>query len=197
MKVIGLTGGVGTGKTTVARLLEREFGAYLILTDEIAKEMMEPGGISYQLVTEYFGPTVVGTDGKINRTKLAQIVFADKEKLKLLNSFSHPFVKEYVLNEIEKIKNMQSHSMIIVETALLIEAGYMSFCDEVWVVTASLNNRRDRLKLSRGYTDEKIDSILQSQVSEDAYLQCAKQVIVNDEGESQIREQITKMIATK
>lgn len=194
MKVIGLTGGVGSGKTTVANLLKKEWNAYLINTDEVAKELMQPGKISYQLVVEHFGTKILNEKGEIDRPKLAKVVFSDQKELEILNSFSHPYVEKYVLQTIEREKKSNQYPLLIVETALLIEAGYERCCDEVWYVTVSDATRRKRLKESRGYTDQKIDDIMKNQLNEEEFRAHADKVLVNEDEVDKIIQKLHEMV---
>ena len=190
MKVIGLTGSVGSGKSTVAKMMEEKFHAYVIYTDEVAKDFMKPGQVSYQLTLNYFGTNILFENGEIDRGKLASIVFQDEKKLATLNSFIHPYVKEYVLETIEKVKESGVHSYCVVETALLLQAGYTGFCDEIWIVTLMDEIRRKRLKESRGYSDEKIDSILKNQLSEQKLRDAATHIIENNGDIDKLEQEI-------
>ncbi|BBF42571.1 dephospho-CoA kinase [Lachnospiraceae bacterium KM106-2] len=194
MKVIGLTGGIGSGKSTVANVLKEKFHAYLILTDDVARELMEPGGASYQAVVAYFGTQILTESGEIDRKALANIVFADQEKLETLNSLTHPLVMDYVLKKTEEIKKEGRYSCIVVESALLIQAGYIPYCDEVWYVRVPDDIRRTRLKSSRGYSDEKIDAILQKQMSNEEFELHATKIIDNDGECTQIMKKIEKIL---
>ena len=153
MKVIGITGGIGSGKSLVARIMQDKYGARYIDTDQIAREQMEPGGASYDGVVQYFGREILLEDGRIDRTKLAQIVFEQKDKLQKLNELTHPQVLIAVNNEIETAKAEGNVPYVLIETALMIEAGSDYICDQVWYVHAP-EERRNRLK-HRNYTDEK------------------------------------------
>lgn len=197
MKIIGLMGGVGSGKSTVADILEKEYGAHLIITDDIAKKLSEKGGESYQMIVSYFGNEILGEDGAINRKKLSGIVFADKEKLKKLNSFTHPLVMKYVVNEIEQIKVDNEHKTIeekipyvVIETALLIEAGYRNLCDTVWYVAVDEEIRKQRLMSSRGYSEEKIAAILKNQMSDKDFGDNCDIVLYNNGNIDDLRKEI-------
>lgn len=197
MRVIGLTGQVGSGKSTIAKKMEQELGAYLILTDDIAKRLMEPGQVSYNLVVGHFGSDILDEKNKINRKKLGGIVFHDKEQLKILNSFTHPYVAEVVQEEIDRVKMVNQATAIVIETALLFEAGYEYLCDEIWCVSISDPVRRARLKESRGYTEEKIDSILKNQMEEkELYNKCTK-IIYNNGEIQEIMGHIQLMLVNK
>lgn len=180
MKVIGLTGGIGSGKSRVADLLQNEFLAYVIYTDEIAKDQMKQGGCSFEKVVKQFGSEILDDSGEIDRNKLAKTIFQKEELVKLLNSLTHPNVHLEVLRQIEEVKSKDKlYSAIIVETALLFEAGYQDFCDEIWYVHAPIADRIKRLKESRGYSEEKIDSIIRKQKSEEFFLKNSTVIIEN------------------
>ena len=96
MKVYGITGGAGTGKSEVIKMLQQNFGGCVIMSDEVARELMQKGNISYQLIVEYFGRDILMDDGEIDRKKLADHVFNNKEALEKLNSMTHPYVKDEI-----------------------------------------------------------------------------------------------------
>lgn len=196
MKVIGLTGGVGSGKSTVADIITKHFKVYVIYTDEIAREQMEVGGVSYHRVVREFGDGILKENGEIDRAKLASIVFADEKKLLRLNDLTHPEVLKEVLATIEQLKREGSYQAVLIETALLKEAGYVSFCDEVWYVYASEQVRRERLKKGRGYSDEKIDGLFAKQKKEAEFLEYCTKTIENgaDASKESILQQIQQMI---
>ena len=184
-KIIGLTGGVGCGKSTVVKLLQKNYRSHAILTDDVAREQMLPGGIAYQRVVEEFGAGILAADGTVDRAKLAEIVFADSGALARLNALTHPPVTEYVLQQIEEEREKNRYQLLIIETALLIEGGYDAFCDEVWYVYATEEERRLRLKRSRGYSDEKIDALFARQCPEADFFGVATQVVNNSDGRTE------------
>ncbi len=181
MRVIGLTGGIGSGKSWVAEAISKALSWEVIYTDDVAREQMKKGGESYFAVVKEFGDGILDKSGEIDRSRLSKIVFEDKTKLEKLNSLTHPLVRTYVLNQIAKFREEKKEAVLI-ETALLIEAGYQEFCDEVWYVHAPETQRRERLKASRGYSDEKVDSLFLKQRKEEEFLQIATKVIENPDG---------------
>lgn len=192
MRVVGLTGGIASGKTKVAGILKEYFRMKVIYTDEIARMQMMQGGSSYPFVVEEFGREILLSDGEINRAKLASIVFGN-ETLKLkLNELTHPRVKISVLEEIRELSKCDNYRAVFVETALLIEAGYTEFCDEVWYVHALESERRERLFLSRGFTKDKIENILSGQCTEEEFYRYADHVIKN--GNQVTEEEIIRQI---
>jgi dephospho-CoA kinase len=180
IKIIGLTGGVGSGKSTVANMMQKDFQARVIIADEIGYMAMKPGETSYQEIVSNFGTGILEENQEINRQKLADIVFQNDEKLKLLNSIIHPFVHNYVLRVIEDVKQNKSANYIVVESAILIEAGYQGICDEIWHVAVDDQIRRERLKQNRGYTEEKINAIVKKQMAESEYNKYATRIIYNN-----------------
>lgn len=180
MKVIGITGGVGCGKSFIMEQLQERYQAGIILTDLVAHDLMEPGGVSYQEIVAYFGTKILEPDGKINRQALGSIVFQDKEALLKLNSITHPNVKKEVIRRIEEMKRAKEVSIIMVEAALLIEEHYDEICDELWFIDASDEVRIKRLMEKRGYTKEKCLSIMSNQLQRERFLEHCQRVIYND-----------------
>ena len=200
MIFIGITGGVGAGKSAVLSYLKELDGVRVMLSDEIAHELMEPGTEGLRRVSEalgagflkeegsdcynrlkelFAGEPIWLEDGHFDRPALAGVIFSNEKKRELLNEVVHPAVKEYVLNAVKEAKK-DGLFMLVLEAALLIEEGYGEICDELWYIYASEEVRRRRLKSSRGYSDEKIDSIFASQLKEDEYRRHCKEVIDND-----------------
>lgn len=177
MKVIGLTGGIGSGKSTVAKLCQEYFKVAVIETDQVAREQMMPGGCSYDEVINEFGTSILQTNGEINRAFLAKLIFEDPDKVKKINEITHPKVKEYTQKEIKRLRDTMQYEAVLVETALLFEAEFDKFCDETWCVYAMEETRRARLCNTRGYSNEKIDAILLNQdKEEDVKKQCTHQI---------------------
>jgi len=194
MKVIGLTGGIGSGKSTVADILREKYNACILDTDSIAKRQMEPGGESYRLVVEHFGEEILSPDGRIDRQKLADIIFRDAGKRLKINQLTHPIVLEEVKKEIESRRKSGITRYLVVETALMIESGYDYICDEVWYVYAPEEQRRRRLKESRGYSDEKIDSIMANQKKEEEFRAKYNKVIENTSDRQHLEKQVDDLI---
>lgn len=190
MKIIGITGGVGSGKSTIANLLKEEFNAKLFIADDIAKEFMEKGKESYIKVVEYFGKDILDKDDNINRKLLADIVFSDKEKLQKLNSFTHETVVNYLKLQIENLKKENTENFIVIETALMKETNVDKMCDEVWYIYTNEDIRRERIKKSRNYTDEKIDNIIRNQKSDEYFRQFCTKEINNNQTIDKILKQI-------
>lgn len=185
MKVIGVTGGIGAGKSTIIQMAKENFPVAVILTDDVAKKQMEPGGCSYTEVVKTFGSEILDEDGWINRNRLAAIVFLDHDKLKQLNQITHPNVWDETITRIQDFRNDPRIMAVLVETALLFDAGFDRMCDETWYIDASESTRRRRLMASRGYTKEKVDEIFQRQHFIEQAKEKSDYVIMNEDGMEQ------------
>ncbi|MBQ0042981.1 MAG: dephospho-CoA kinase [Lachnospiraceae bacterium] len=179
MIVIGVTGGVGSGKSALLEKIAEKYRCRIIYSDDAAKQTEKPGGLSYESIVELLGKDILDEEGVIINSKMAAKIFADSELLKKTNAIIHPAVKQYILNEIEAEKELGKVELFIIEAALLIEDGYDKICDELWYVYAPTEIRRARLKESRGYTDEKIDRMFDSQLTEEEFRKGCKRVIDN------------------
>lgn len=181
--VIGLTGGIASGKTHVAEIVSEICKTVFINTDLISKRQMEDDYV-HDAVVNSFGEEILDNEKKIDRNKLGVIVFNDENKLKLLNGITHPYVTEFVEKEIERIKNDGETELILLETALLASVGYDKYCDEVWYIFCPEKDRIERMKKDRGYSLEKIKSILSKQMSEKEYKVNCTRIIDNGDGVS-------------
>lgn len=176
MKVIGVTGGIGAGKTVVLSLLKQHFNAEVILADVVAHELMKPGGKSYTGIVNEFGARILDHNRVIDKKILSEIIFRDAEKRSRLNQLVHPLVKKEIIRRIAESKQ----ELVVVEAALLIEDHYDEICDELWYIHASKEKRITRLIEDRGYSEAKCHSIMDSQLSEEEYRKHCNRVIDND-----------------
>ena len=154
MRVIGVTGGVGAGKSTVLGILEKEFQAYVIQADQLGHILMEPGEECYDAVIALFGKEIIKKDKTIDRRRISDVVFTDKDMLLKLNGIIHPAVKQRILRLLGEQKEA-GRGICVVEAALFLEENYQEFCDEVWYVYTEEEIRIQRLMESRGYSREK------------------------------------------
>lgn len=192
--VIGLTGGVGAGKSSVLSWMREAYGAYIIMTDEVGHRLMEPGGASYERLREAYGAQILSRDGAICREKLAEIVFRDAESVKKVNGMVHPLVKAAVKREIEEAKREGQYSYVVVESALLQEGGLLELCDTVWYLYASLEVRVKRLMDARGYTKERCLSVVDRQLSDAAFRRMADAIIDNSGNFNDTKRQIARLL---
>lgn len=185
MRVIGITGGVGSGKSEVLRLLKEEFGAKLFMADEIAHEVMEPGGEACRRIEEVFGTEYLKPDGSVDRQKMAALIFKDAKALETMNSIVHPAVWKRIEDGIQTAPER----LVVVEAALFDEEHNRLF-DEVWYIYTSRENRISRLMASRGYSREKCLDIMSNQKSEEEFQAMADRVIDNNQTVEDVKRQI-------
>ena len=194
MKIIGITGGVGAGKTTLLTALNEVIPSYILLSDEAAHKVEMSGTNCFNELINLLGKDVLSDDGEIDKKKMASMIFSDGELLSKINAIVHPAVKKYILNEIKKEKDKNEKELFFIEAALLIECGYKEIVDEMWYVYASDDVRRRRLKESRSYSDEKIDNIFASQLSDEEFRKNSDFVIDNSGTVEDSISQIIKRI---
>ena len=181
MKTIGITGGVGSGKSAVLEYIAEKYNALVIYADKLAYELESPGHICYDRIVELLGRDILDSDGFINKIAMAEKIFADNDLLREVNDIVHPAVKDYITDRIRRELEYDEYDYFVLEAALLIEEKYYEILDEFWYVRADEDVRRQRLRSSRGYSDEKIDSIMDSQLDDQTYMKYCKYVIDNSE----------------
>lgn len=194
MKVIGITGGVGAGKSAILHYLEDVHKAKVIEADKVGHLLMEPGGACYYGIVEKFGSGILNGDQTINREKLGKIVFAEESLLQELNKIVHPRVKSYIVSEIAKERAYHRFDLFVIEAALLLEDHYDVICDEIWYIDTDAEVRARRLKQSRGYSDEKIAGIMANQKSADEFRKACQAVIDNSGSLESTYEQIDRRL---
>jgi dephospho-CoA kinase len=177
MNTIGITGGIGSGKSEVCGYLRNEFDAAVIFTDNVGHDVMKPGQDCQKKIIEYFTDEILNDDGSINRKKLGDIVFNDNKKLELLNSIVHPAVWQEVDRRIEKARN-EGRQFAVLETALP-DGEFTKRCDEIWYVYSNREIRIKRLIASRDITEEKAESIMKNQLSEEEFRKICDFVVDN------------------
>lgn len=181
MKFIGITGGVGAGKSAILDYLKNKPDTKVMLADEIAHELMVPGTQCYDRLKAEFGTEdIYQKDGFFDRIKLAQVIFSDDEKRKKLNWIVHPAVRKYVIGQAAYERKEGRIKLLVLEAALLIEEHYDEICDELWYIYTSEENRRIRLKKQRNYSDEKINEIFNSQLTDEKFRKACRVVIDNN-----------------
>ncbi|MEZ4787692.1 MAG: dephospho-CoA kinase [Flavobacterium haoranii] len=173
-KIIGLTGGIGSGKSTVAKyLISKEIPVYI--ADDEARKLMQSKAVINAIV-KVFGPEVLGNDGLLDRKALANIVFNDKEKLALLNGIVHPKVKKHFEAWVEKNK---THPFVVKEVAILFETQGHLQCDKTILVTAPLDVRIERTMKRDDVTKEEVLIRIQNQLPDEEKVKLADYVIQN------------------
>ena len=190
MAVIGITGGIGAGKSTVLNVLSALPGVRVEEADRVGHLVMEPGTEGFRKIRAHFGTQVLERDGRIDRRTLAEIVFSDRQELAWLNSVIHPAVKEWFRREIRLERERGRLRLFIIEAALLIEDHYEELCEEFWYIYTEPEIRRARLKESRGYSDEKIDAIFRKQCTDAEFRTHCAQVIDNNSTKEAVYERV-------
>ena len=200
--VLGITGGAGSGKTTVVKCIQKIAPVVFLHCDVIAHELMQPKGASYNALIEAFGESILEEKMTediplISRQKLAKIAMATKESRIRLNEITHPLVREAVEQKMDVLVQEQFQGIVIIEAALLIEAGYKEICDELWYIYAPIDDRKRRMRQNRGYTEQKIEHILAGQLSEEQFRANADVVIKNpDRTKEEENKELSKQIIT-
>lgn len=191
LRTIGLTGGIGSGKSEVSRIL-CSMGVNIINADEVSHEAYSPGSSGWRKVVDAFGKDMVRKDGTINRTKLGDLVFADSDKLALLNSIVHPITRMFVCNRIDNARKKQE-AVTVLEAAILIEANWDDMVDEVWVVTAPEQVRLNRVNQKTGLDIDSVKIRIFNQISEAERNQNAD-VLIDNSGSIDNLEVLVKEI---
>lgn len=194
MKIIGITGGVGAGKSEILAYIREHYNCQVILADNVAHQVEEPGQKCYNELVALLGADILNLDGTIQKTRMAAKIFADSRLLAKVNELVHPAVKEYILQKIAEKKKEGKLDFLFIEAALLIEDGYEQIVDELWYIYTKLDIRRERLKVSRAYSDEKINQILQGQLSEGEFRKHCKVVIDNSGSLAEAYQQIDEKL---
>ena len=194
--VLGITGGAGSGKTTVVECIKKLTSVIFLHCDVIAHELMQPKGASYDALIKEFGEGILEGE-EISRGKLAQIAMATKENRERLNKITHPFVRQAVEQRLEQLEQENFQGIVVIEAALLIEAGYKEICDSLWYVYAPIEDRKRRMRENRGYSKQKIEHILAGQLTEQQFRANVDVVIENlDIEKEKENEQLSKQIIT-
>ncbi len=192
-KILGITGGVGSGKSVVLTILQQDYDAAVIQADLVAHELTEPGQAAYGQIVAAFGKEILTPDGRIDRPALGRLVFAEEKKRRLLNRLTHPAVKREILRRIEESRR----PLLVIEAALLLEERYDEICDEIWYVYADRETRFARLLDSRGYTRERAQAIMDSQLSESEWRSRCQATIDNTGSVKQLRGALSRLLSER
>ncbi|HVN67121.1 MAG TPA: dephospho-CoA kinase [Candidatus Sulfotelmatobacter sp.] len=178
MKIIGLTGPIAAGKDEVVKILKRH-GAYVIDVDELAHQLYAPQTPVWHELVKVFGSKVLMRGGRINRKRLGEIVFADKQKLQALDRIVHPQLKEKVLQLIKSHQSsVSSRQIVVINAAVLKEIGLASYVDEVWAVIAPRAARLKRL-VKAGLSQQAARKMIDAQAPQTVYVKLADKLIRN------------------
>jgi len=189
MKTIGLTGGIGSGKSTVSQILAA-LGAFVIDADKVGHEIYLPGKEAWQHVTAAFGRDILAPDQTIDRKKLGALVFGSDEARKKLNGIVHPLMFQDIDRRIKAKRAEGFTKPIVIEAAILIEANWLPLADEVWLVVTNKNAVIDRVATQRGMAAKDTEARIASQLSDGERQKYAQVVIENDGSLEELRQKI-------
>ena len=179
MLIVGLTGGVASGKTAVSRVL-REEGAYIIDADQIARELVQPHKPAWNELVRAFGKEILQEDGSIHRRKLADKVFTDPEQRKVLNQILHPRIKEEMDRRTKEIGQKDPEAIVVIDAPLLVELGVYRKVDQLIVITSTQMQQMERLKERDGRSPEEALRLFSSQMPVEEKVKLADFVIRNE-----------------
>jgi dephospho-CoA kinase len=192
--VIGITGGVGSGKSLALNYLKETYPCVIYIADQIANDIKEPGSKINEELVKLLGPEILYEDGNVNKPVMAAKMFASKELTKKVNEIIHPAVKDYLTGAIKEAKKDENIKYIFIEAALLIEAGYKDILDEIWYVRRPFSERCKSLFETRGYSEEKIESIMNKQLSDGDFTRESDRIIENNGSIDELYEAVDKCI---
>jgi len=191
MKVIGLTGGIGSGKSTVSQFLA-ELGAVIIDADKVGHEALKPDSETWREVVAAFGKQILAPDGDIDRKKLGEIVFGEPEALAQLNRITHPQIEDMIKAQLEE-ERRRGVGVVVLEAPLLLEAGWTSLVDEVWVTVAPEPTVLRRLKKKVGLSEQESLARIRSQLPSEERIKHADVVIDTDCALEELRARVGEL----
>lgn len=191
--ILGITGGIGTGKSTVLNILKDKYGFTIYEADRIAKEIMEKGGLAYNKIIECFGKDILDEKSEIDKEKMSERVFNNKDNLDKLNNIVHPAVIEEIKSRINRDRE-KGREKFVIEAALLLESKCNEICDKVWYIYSDEETRIERLKCGRGLEEKQIERVMKNQLSETDFRERTDAVIDNSKSIDNTVMQIEKLL---
>ena len=192
MVVIGVTGGVGTGKSTVAGMFKR-LGAVVLDADAIAHRVMEPRRLAWREIAKTFGERMLNDDQTINRRRLASLVFSDEPSRRRLDAIIHPRVMREIRRHLHRLRGSRRIRAVVLDVPLLVEVGAQQFVDALVVVTAPPGVQRERLKRQHGWSEEETHARIAAQWKLSAKAALADHVVDNSDGVDATRTQVKRI----
>ena len=196
MEIIGLTGGIGTGKSTVSNFL-REQNFAIVDADLISREVVEPGKPLLKELEDAFGSEIINEDGSLNRKGLAAIVFNDVEQRKLMDSIMHKEILAEMRRCMEGYQEQGIHQGIIIDAPLLFEIGLEKWCDQVWLVTADMDIRIKRVCARDNAVPSEVEARIRNQMSDDEKRKLSDEILNNSGTLESLHKQITDLLTEK
>lgn len=191
MFVLGITGGIGCGKSTVAAIC-RDAGLPVIDADELSRQVTAAGGAALTELRDLFGPSVLDEQGALNRQRMARLVFSDRNKLDQLSAVIHRHVLDTMRAEVEKLREKKQRAVVL-DVPIPVKHGFLDLCDQVWVVWSSDEVRIARLN-RRGMGEEEARRRMAMQMSRDEYIALADHVIENDSSLDALRASVEALL---
>ena len=193
---IGLTGGIAAGKSMVSELLAK-LGAWILDADAISREVVEPGTEGLKAVAAEFGEKVLLPDGTLDRRALGAEVFGDPQKLERLNGILHPIIKAEMLRRAAEIEEQHPEDIVIFDVPLLIESGWQDVADEVWLVSAPVEQRIRRIAMRDGLDEKQAMERISAQMTDEQKAKYADVIINNGGSIQELEERVTKLYAER
>ena len=201
MLFIGITGGIGAGKTAILDYLREQYRARILVADRIAEELMQPGTACYAKLAALFADEDIFIEkdpaNGFDRNRLAAVIFSDAAKRDTLNAIVHPAVDVYVKEQLQAERERGTLDLLVIEAALLIEKHYDEICDELWYIFTSEENRKKRLTAGRGYSEEKTEQIFAAQLTEAEFRAACKEEIDNNGTKEESFAQIDALLRAR
>ncbi|MCX7921294.1 MAG: dephospho-CoA kinase [Clostridia bacterium] len=194
MRIIGVTGGIGSGKSTVSRILTG-FGAKIIDADVIAREVVQKGEKALSEIVDFFGTGILSKDGELDRKQLGKIVFNNTKKLEVLNSITHKYIIDKIIKEVNELKSAKCIKTVVVDAAIPFKHGFIDTVDEVWVVIAERDIRIKRIMERNLLTYEEAAARINSQMKDEEYMGIADRIITNNGDTKQLESLITELLS--
>jgi dephospho-CoA kinase len=196
LKTIGVTGGIGSGKSTVSRTL-RNLGAVVVDADQIARMIAARGGNALEELVSYFGNTILDERGELDRKRMADTVFNDQVKLHALDSITHKYIAEKIADSITNLKAAGKTEIVVIDAPLPVEHGFMDLTEEVWVVTCKRETRIKRVMERGKCTYEEVLNRINTQIKDEEYLKIADEVLPNDGSVEELEKAVVKLFISK
>ena len=191
MFVLGITGGIGSGKSTVSNIL-KERGLKVLDADYLSHKVTEAGGVAVPEIAEVFGKRAVCADGSMNRKYVSSVVFKDNTKLDILSSIIHKYVLQYMAEEIDK-ERAKSTKCVVLDVPIPVKKGFVDKCNQIWVVTCDETVRIKRL-IDRGMTKEEAQRRIAVQMTDEEYLALGDFEINNSDSLDKLNERVEELI---
>jgi len=193
MFVIGLTGNIGSGKSTVARYL-KDLGAVVIDADQVAREVVQPGTPAMADIINNFGPDILNSEGALDRKKMGAIAFADPQAMAILNEITHPRIVEAIKKKKQNLQSLPGscNKLLVIDAPLLIEVGLHKDVDEIWVVKVDESKQVERLERRDGLSKKEARTRIAAQMPQEEKLKYARRVIDNSGSPEETRKQVIR-----